>query len=227
MIQTGKLKTGFSVGAVVASLMFSVNAQAYDDGYYGSRGGSGSGSGMGMGMGSGSGYNSGSGYYGGPGYGYQRPPMRPYGYDRPPMPPMRPYGSQRPPMPPMRPYGPPQRPPMAPMNPYGNPGMNQKPQAAQAPTEAGQAAAAASSTLNIDIQGMAFQPASVTVKAGSTVTWVNRDSAPHTVTSMGSGPLASGTLNRGGSYSMTFDDPGTYTYYCKFHPNMRASIIVE
>ncbi len=190
------------------------SGSGYDSGsgYYGPR----SGSGMGMGMGSGSGYDAGSGYYGNPGYGYQRPPrppMRPYGYQRPAMPPMRPYGAERPPMPPMRPYGG-----------YRSQPMNPPAAAAESSVSS---EAPASSTLTIDIQGMAFQPASVTVKAGAKVTWVNRDGAPHTVTSMDSGPLASGTLNRGASYSMTFDDPGTYTYYCKFHPNMRASIIVE
>ncbi|MDJ0831984.1 MAG: cupredoxin family copper-binding protein [Gammaproteobacteria bacterium] len=100
------------------------------------------------------------------------------------------------------------------------------PPAAATPAPSAPAEAAAGE-VTLNIQGMAFQPASMTVKAGSTVTWVNNDSAPHTVTSTDGGPLASGTLNRGSSYSVTLDQPGTYNYVCKFHPRMRASIVVQ
>jgi amicyanin len=86
---------------------------------------------------------------------------------------------------------------------------------------------AAAAGITVSIQGMAFDTTTLTVKAGETVTWINNDVAPHTVTSTDGGALASPTLNRGGSYSMTFEQPGTYAYYCKFHPNMRATVVVE
>ncbi len=224
MLRLAKTKTSTMLGIALATLAFSLPGQAYQGGYNDM--GSGSGSGMGMGMGSGSGYSGGSDYYNNRGYGYQRPPMRPYGYQRPPkpMPPMRQYKYERAPMPPMRPYGS-QRQPMPPMRPYGYRTAPMAPPAAQAAPSA--PAEAATGEVSVSIQGMAYQPASLTVKAGTTVTWTNNDRAPHTVTSMDSGPLASGNMNFGDSYSMTFNEPGTYTYYCKYHPRMRASIIVE
>ena len=254
MFRPAKINTGTLLGLTLTTLALSLPVHAYQDSYggMGSNSGSGSGSGMGMGMGSGSGYSGSPGYYGGSGYDYQRPPrppmrpydyqrppMRPYGYERPPMrpmPPMRPYrsertpmrpygsGSERSPMLPMRPYGS-ERPPMPPMRPYGYRAAPMAP--ADAAPESSSQADAATAEVSVNIQGMAYQPASLTIKIGTKVTWTNNDRAPHTVTSMDSGPLASGSLNFGDSYSMTFNEPGTYTYYCKFHPRMRASVIVE
>jgi len=78
--------------------------------------------------------------------------------------------------------------------------------------------------VTIDILDFRFgdgQP--LTVKVGTTVTWINHDSAPHTVTG---GPLNSGTMNQHATYSYTFTEPGTYDYICAYHPNMRHRIIV-
>ena len=215
------VKTGRIIGITLATLTLSLPGHAYD--YGGSYGGYDNRSGGGMGMGSGSGSGSGMGMGSGSGY-YDR---RGYGYDyqRPPRPPLRPGRFQREPM---RPYGgyQYQRPPREPMRPYG--GYRQAPMTPPAATTpAAPAAEAAAGNINIAIQGMAYQPATMTVKAGSTVTWTNNDSAPHTVTSSDGGPLASGTLNRGNSYSITLDQPGTYNYICKFHPRMRATIVVQ
>lgn len=58
----------------------------------------------------------------------------------------------------------------------------------------------------------------LTVKAGTTVVWVNRDKAPHTVTA-DNGAFASGTLNPGDTFSFTFAQAGTFPYYCEFHGN--------
>lgn len=80
-------------------------------------------------------------------------------------------------------------------------------------------------TVNIDISQFQFgdgQP--LTIKVGTTVTWVNHDTAPHTVTG---GPLNSGIMNHHDSYTFTFTEPGTYDYICAFHPNMTHRIIVE
>ncbi len=90
------------------------------------------------------------------------------------------------------------------------------------PTSASSKATASAVT----IQDFAFGPSTLTVKKGTTVTWTNKDSAPHTVTSTGTGSLASKTLQKGDSYSFTFDSAGTYGYHCTFHPNMTATVTV-
>jgi plastocyanin len=85
------------------------------------------------------------------------------------------------------------------------------------------AAYAATSANTVEIKGYAFAPAAVTVPVGTTVTWINEDSVPHTVTST-SGPAKfdSGQLASGASWSGTFMTPGTYKYYCADHPQMVA-----
>jgi plastocyanin len=65
----------------------------------------------------------------------------------------------------------------------------------------------------------------VTVKAGTTVTWTNRDQDPHTATAM-SGPFHSPTLNNGESYHYTFTTPGRFEYLCTIHPFMTATVVV-
>jgi len=89
------------------------------------------------------------------------------------------------------------------------------------------AAYAATSANTVEIKGYAFAPAAVTVPVGTTVTWVNEDSVPHTVTGK-SGPAKfdSGQIASGGSWSGTFMTPGTYDYYCADHPQMVARITV-
>jgi len=76
------------------------------------------------------------------------------------------------------------------------------------------------------IQNFSFQPASITVAVGSTVTWTNKDSASHTVTaddgSFDSKPIASGS-----TFSQTFTKAGTYAYHCAIHPSMKATITVQ
>ncbi len=76
----------------------------------------------------------------------------------------------------------------------------------------------------IHIAGDAFQPAALTVTAGSKVTWTNADDDPHTVTAQGS--FDSGGLAQGDSYSRTFRTPGRYIYFCKVHPFMKGVIVV-
>jgi plastocyanin len=79
----------------------------------------------------------------------------------------------------------------------------------------------------VTIMNFAFAPAALTVKAGTTVTWTNKDSDAHTVTSQGSGgPLGSAALATGQSYSYTFAKPGTYSYLCTIHPFMTATVTV-
>ncbi|HEY8417815.1 MAG TPA: cupredoxin family copper-binding protein, partial [Limnochordales bacterium] len=78
--------------------------------------------------------------------------------------------------------------------------------------------------VTIEIRGFVYgdgQP--VTVAAGTTVTWINHDSVPHTVTG---GPLNSPRLNHGGTFSFTFTQAGQYDYICAVHPSMKHTIIV-
>ena len=89
------------------------------------------------------------------------------------------------------------------------------------------ASAGAASDVMVEIADFAFGPATVTIPAGSSVTWTNIDSAPHTATAMDRDALQSGTLNQGESFTQTFDTPGTYEYFCEFHANMKGTIVVE
>ncbi|MEU0028080.1 cupredoxin family copper-binding protein [Streptomyces sp. NPDC006335] len=89
----------------------------------------------------------------------------------------------------------------------------------------GQASAAGYS---VAMKGYAFSPASLSVPAGSTVTWTNYDTAPHDVKTT-SGPLSihSPMLNKGQSWSFTFTTAGSYGYVCTVHPDMTAGITVR
>lgn len=81
------------------------------------------------------------------------------------------------------------------------------------------------------LQGNAFSPASMTVPVGTTVTWTNKDSYNHTVTSgsnrTADGKFDSGNLGGNGTFSYKFDAAGTYNYYCKLHSNMSGTIVVQ
>ena len=78
------------------------------------------------------------------------------------------------------------------------------------------------------IDNFTFSPATLTVPAGTAVTWVNHDDVPHTVTSP-SRPrlLDSPTLDTDESFTHVFKTPGTYDYYCTVHPRMTGQIIVK
>jgi plastocyanin len=85
---------------------------------------------------------------------------------------------------------------------------------------------APSAVQKVNIANLAFSPSTLTVSRGTTVTWTNYDSEPHSVKSNGSGPLHSGRLSQGESYSFQFNSPGTYSYHCCIHPFMLAKVIV-
>jgi plastocyanin len=79
----------------------------------------------------------------------------------------------------------------------------------------------------VEIADFAFSPEGLTIAAGSTVTWVNQDpSLPHTATSDDE-VFDSGSLTEGGEFSFTFDEAGTFAYFCEVHPTMRGTIVVE
>jgi amicyanin len=78
----------------------------------------------------------------------------------------------------------------------------------------------------VTIDNFVFEPARVTVKAGTTVTWTNRDDIPHTVAAK-ERQFKSKVMDTDESYSFTFSTPGEYTYFCSLHPHMTGTIVVE
>ena len=93
-------------------------------------------------------------------------------------------------------------------------------------TTAASAGGAAESTDAIEIADFKYDPETVTVKAGTEVTWTNSDDAPHTATADDSS-FDTGDLETGDSQSVTLDQPGTFSYYCRFHPFMKATVEVQ
>ena len=77
----------------------------------------------------------------------------------------------------------------------------------------------------VTIDNFTFQPAELTVKVGTTVTWQNHDDIPHTVVS--AGKFRSKTMDTDDSFSFTFKASGEYKYFCSLHPHMTGTIKVE
>jgi plastocyanin len=75
------------------------------------------------------------------------------------------------------------------------------------------------------IEDFSYKPASITVKIGTTVTWVQKDSVRHTVTS-NDGIFDSGLISKEFSWNYTFNEVGTYNYYCIPHPYMKGTVEV-
>jgi len=84
---------------------------------------------------------------------------------------------------------------------------------------------AAASAVSID--NFTFNPAALTVKAGTRVTWTNKDDIPHGIASSNNAFARSKALDTGDSFSFTFITPGTYQYFCYIHPHMVGTIVVE
>jgi len=78
---------------------------------------------------------------------------------------------------------------------------------------------------SITIKNMAFNPVSLSVSAGTTVTWTNSDTAMHTVTA-DNGSFNSGNIAIGATYSRAFNSAGTFSYHCALHPEMTGKILV-
>jgi plastocyanin len=79
----------------------------------------------------------------------------------------------------------------------------------------------------VKIDNFSFGPATITIPAGSTVTWTNNDDVPHVVTSDDNKMFKSKALDTDDRFSFTFTKPGTYNYYCAIHPKMTAKIVVQ
>jgi len=90
----------------------------------------------------------------------------------------------------------------------------------------GMGPAHAASTRTVDIKEFRYAPTTLTVPVGSTVTWINHDEEPHTVTST-TGRFSSAGLEHEEHFVQRFDTPGIYAYTCALHPHMKATVIVK
>ena len=81
-------------------------------------------------------------------------------------------------------------------------------------------------TAEVTIDNFSFQPQTITVVVGTTVTWTNRDDIPHTVVS-DDGVFKSKARDTDEQFSYTFDKAGTYPYHCSLHPKMTGQVVVH
>jgi plastocyanin len=86
--------------------------------------------------------------------------------------------------------------------------------------------AAVPQAVDITIDNFSFTPPTVTVKAGTQITWTNKDDTPHTVVSEDHS-LKSKVLDTDEKFTFTPSKPGTYSYFCSIHPKMTGKVVVE
>ena len=77
---------------------------------------------------------------------------------------------------------------------------------------------------SVMITSFSFEPSTITVPKGATVTWTNQDPVAHTITGA---DFDSGSIGPGKTYSRTFDRAGTYEYHCTIHPGMKGTVMVQ
>ncbi len=104
----------------------------------------------------------------------------------------------------------------------GTPGMTGMSSTAAAPGSSTSAPVAGD---QVSIDNFAFAPATLTVRAGGTVTWTTRDEEPHTVAAS-DGSFHSAGMGTGATFSRTFPTPGTFDYVCSIHPMMHGTVVV-
>ena len=79
----------------------------------------------------------------------------------------------------------------------------------------------------VSIEDFAYSPADLTVAKGAAVKFSNGDSTNHTATATDASALDTGTIAPGKSKTVTFETPGTFQYFCAFHPFMKGTIVVK
>jgi plastocyanin len=109
----------------------------------------------------------------------------------------------------------------------GMPGMSGMPSMPSAPSGAASATGSPAAVVGdqVSIDNFAFAPATLTVKAGSTVTWTNHDEEPHTVAAS-DGSFHSPGMGTGATFSHTFPTAGKFDYVCSIHPMMHGTVVV-
>jgi plastocyanin len=78
----------------------------------------------------------------------------------------------------------------------------------------------------VKIDNFTFSPTTLTVSAGTTVRWTNKDDVPHTVVSSEKA-FKSSALDTDQEFTHTFTQPGTFEYFCSLHPKMKATVVVK
>jgi plastocyanin len=84
-----------------------------------------------------------------------------------------------------------------------------------------------SSDAAVSVKEFAFSPGTITVAAGTAVTWTNNETGVAHTTTSDDGVWNSQTIQPGEDFTTVFADPGTFTYFCSIHPSMTATIVVE
>ena len=84
----------------------------------------------------------------------------------------------------------------------------------------------AAATTNVQIDNFSFGPGTLSVAAGTTVNWTNRDDIPHNVVSI-DGVFKSKVMDTDDKFSYTFAKPGTFSYFCSIHPKMTGKVVVR
>ena len=112
-------------------------------------------------------------------------------------------------------------------SPNANQSMSNMNMPAKRPSPASKNIQASAAAANqVIIENFSFAPATLTVKAGTKVTWINRDDVPHTVNENDK-LFKSSTMDTDDQFSYTFTSPGTFSYFCALHPKMTGQIIVK
>jgi plastocyanin len=88
------------------------------------------------------------------------------------------------------------------------------------------ASAASAADAEVKIDNFSFTPATLTVPAGTSVTWTNHDDIPHNVVSEDKS-IKSKVLDTDEKFTFTFSKPGTYSYFCSIHPKMKGTVVVQ
>jgi plastocyanin len=94
-------------------------------------------------------------------------------------------------------------------------------------SEHGTALAQKQPTRTASIQNFSFKPANITIKRGTKVIWINKDTTQHTATANNARSFDSGTLGPGQRFSHTFKRAGKKAYHCEIHPSMKGSVTVK
>jgi len=93
--------------------------------------------------------------------------------------------------------------------------------------QASQSGGKSAAVAGVKIDNFSFAPATLTIAAGTTVTWTNDDDVPHTVVSDDKTTFKSSALDTGDHFSYTFNKSGKYSYFCSVHPRMTAEVVVQ
>jgi plastocyanin len=109
---------------------------------------------------------------------------------------------------------------------YSSPSTSPSPTGTPSPAPGGPSASVTIPVGAVSLGNRAYAPGDLNVAVGTTVTWMNADSVPHTSTSDVNG-WNSGTVEPGGQFSFTFQTAGAFQYHCAIHPGMVGSVVVR